>query len=47
MDIDLLAKMVKETILDNDTVTLPGVGSFVAELMPAHSSADQHEAAVR
>lgn len=35
MDIDLLAKMVKETILDNDTVTLPGVGSFVAELMPA------------
>lgn len=35
MDIDLLAKMVKETILDNDSVTLPGVGSFVAELMPA------------
>ena len=35
MDIDLLAKMVKETILDNDTVTLPGVGCFVAELMPS------------
>ena len=35
MDIELLSKMVKETILDNDSVTLPGVGSFVAELMPA------------
>ncbi len=35
MDIDLLAKMVKEAILDNDTVTLPGVGCFVAELMPS------------
>lgn len=38
MDIDLLAKMVKEAILDNDTVTLPGVGSFVAELMPSSFS---------
>ena len=35
MDIDLLAKMVKEAILDNDAVTLPGVGCFVAELMPS------------
>ena len=35
MDIDLLAKMVKEAILDYDAVTLPGVGSFVAELMPS------------
>ncbi len=35
MDIDLLAKMVKEAILDHDAVTLPGVGSFVAELMPS------------
>ena len=35
MDIDLLAKMVKEAILDHDTVTLPGVGCFVAELMPS------------
>ena len=35
MDIDLLAKMVKEAILDHDAVTLPGVGCFVAELMPA------------
>ena len=35
MDIDLLAKMVKETVMDHDSVTLPGVGSFVAELVPA------------
>jgi len=35
MDIDLLAKMVKEAILDHDAVTLPGVGSFIAELMPS------------
>ena len=35
MDIDLLAKMVKEVVLRHDSVTLPGVGSFVAELVPA------------
>lgn len=35
MDIDLLAKMVEELILDNDEVSLPGVGTFVAELIPA------------
>ena len=35
MDIDLLAKMVKEAILDHDMVTLPGVGCFVAELVPS------------
>ena len=35
MDIDLLAKMVKEAILDHDTVTLPGVGCFMAELVPS------------
>lgn len=35
MDIDLLAKMVKEAILDHDVVTLPGVGCFVAELVPS------------
>lgn len=35
MDIDLLSKMVKELILDNDKVALPGVGAFYAELMPA------------
>ena len=35
MDIDLLSKMVKELILDNDEVYLPGIGSFVAELVPS------------
>ena len=35
MDIDLLAKMVKEAILDHESVTLPGVGCFVAEMMPS------------
>ena len=35
MDIDLLSKMVKEAVIDHDAVTLPGVGSFVAELVPA------------
>ena len=35
MDIDLLSKMVKELILDNDRVALPGLGSFVAELVPS------------
>ena len=35
MDIDLLAKMLKEVVMDHDTVTLPGMGSFVAELVPA------------
>lgn len=35
MDIDLLSKMVKELILEKDEVTLPGVGTFVAELVPS------------
>lgn len=35
MDIDLLSKMVKEVVMDHDTVTLPGLGSFVTEIVPA------------
>ena len=35
MDIDLLSKMVKELILDQDRVALPGLGSFVAEIVPS------------
>lgn len=35
MDIDLLSKMVKELILDNDKVCLPGLGCFVAEVVPS------------
>lgn len=38
MDIELLSKMVKELILDNDRVTLPGMGAFVAEMVPASFS---------
>lgn len=38
MDIDLLAKMVGELILENDEVALPGVGTFVAELVGASFS---------
>ena len=35
MDIDLLSKMIKELILENDRVVLPGLGCFVAEMVPA------------
>ncbi len=35
MDVDLLSKMVKELILDNDRVVLPGLGAFVAEIVPS------------
>lgn len=38
MDIDLLSKMVKEIILEADAVTLPGLGSFVTEIVPASFS---------
>ena len=40
MNIDLLSKMVKDLILDNDRVCLPGLGSFVAEYVPASFSDD-------
>lgn len=35
MDIDLFSDIVKDLILDNDEVTLPGLGSFVCEVMPS------------
>ena len=35
MDIDLLSKMVKELILDRDRLVLPGLGSFMAEVVPS------------
>ena len=35
MDVELLSKMVGELILDHDEVALPGLGVFVAEMMPA------------
>ena len=35
MDIDLFSDIVKDLILDNDEVTLPGLGTFVSELVPS------------
>lgn len=35
MDVDLLSRMVKDLVKDSDTVSLPGLGSFVAEFVPA------------
>ena len=35
MDVELLSKMLGELILDHDEVALPGLGVFVAEMMPA------------
>ena len=38
MDIDLLSRMVHELIVDHDQVGLPGVGTFIAEMVPASFS---------
>lgn len=38
MDVDLLSKMIKGLILDKDRVVLPGLGCFVAEMVPASFS---------
>ena len=38
MDIELLSRMVAELIVKNDSVGLPGMGSFVAEIVPASFS---------
>lgn len=38
MEIALLSDMVKELILDNDEVSLPGLGAFVAEVVPSSFS---------
>lgn len=35
MDIDLLSRMIGTLIVEHDQVGLPGVGTFVAEMMPA------------
>ena len=35
MDIDILSRMVRELLLDHDKVSLPGLGSFVAEMAPS------------
>ena len=35
MDIDLFSDIVKNLITQNDEVALPGLGTFVSELMPS------------
>ncbi len=40
MDVNLLSQLLKELILDNDRVSLPGMGSFIADIAPAHFSED-------
>ena len=35
MDIDLFSDIVRNLIVDNDEVALPGLGTFVSELMPS------------
>ena len=38
MDVQLLSAMIEELILDHDKLALPGLGTFVAEEMPASFS---------
>lgn len=38
MDAIFLSRMIKDLMLDNDTLGLPGLGTFVAEEMPASFS---------
>ena len=38
MDIDLLAKMIRDVVLEKNEVALPGLGVFVAEFVPASFS---------
>lgn len=38
MDVDLFSSLIRDLIADHDQVGLPGMGTFVAELMPASFS---------
>ena len=38
MDIDLLAKMIRDVVLEKDEVALPGLGMFIADFVPASFS---------
>ena len=40
MDVHLLSRLLKELIIDNDRIALPGMGYFQAEPMPAYFSED-------
>ena len=38
MDVTFLSRMIGELILDHDSLSLPGLGTFVVEDMPASFS---------
>ena len=40
MDVNLLSRLLKELIIDNDRISLPGMGYFRTEPMPAYFSED-------
>ncbi len=40
MDLNLLSQLLRELILDNDHVSLQGIGSFIADIAPAYFSVD-------
>ena len=40
MDVNLLSRLLKELIIDNDRIALPGMGYFQTEPMPAYFSED-------
>lgn len=40
MDLNLLSRFLQELILDYDRISLPGLGSFVVESVPAYFSED-------
>lgn len=41
MDSNILSQLIRELLVDNDRVSLPGIGSFVAEISPAYFSEDK------
>lgn len=41
MDIAFLSQSLKELVLENDRVSLPGLGSFLADIAPAQFSQDK------
>ncbi|HIZ86289.1 MAG TPA: hypothetical protein IAC04_07340 [Candidatus Coprenecus stercoravium] len=40
MDVNLLSRLLRELIIDNDRIPLPGIGYFFTELVPASFSKD-------
>ncbi len=40
MDLNLLSRFLQELVLDYDCISLPGLGSFVVESLPAYFSED-------